>query len=112
MIDAEGGVSEVIQCDVTKEESCKAAVEKTVELFGAVHILVNIVGVGGPHGNVVDVDLEAWDRDFRINVSLLRVHSESCLNDGALIGHQHGTHVPIRRTRDAQARKRLYRQYV
>ncbi len=42
MIAAEGGVSQVIQCDVTSEESCKKAVEKTVELFGAVHILVNI----------------------------------------------------------------------
>ena len=42
MIDEEGGTSEVIQADVTSEESCKAAVEKTVELFGALHILVNI----------------------------------------------------------------------
>lgn len=42
MIDAEGGVSEAIQTDVTDEESCKRAVAKTIELFGAVHILVNI----------------------------------------------------------------------
>ncbi len=42
MIDEEGGISEVIQADVTDEESCKKAVERTVELFGAVHILVNI----------------------------------------------------------------------
>lgn len=42
MIDAEGGVSEAIQTDVTDEESCKRAVARTVELFGAVHILVNI----------------------------------------------------------------------
>jgi NAD(P)-dependent dehydrogenase (short-subunit alcohol dehydrogenase family) len=42
MIDEEGGISEVIQTDVTNEDSCKAAVAKTVELFGAVHILVNI----------------------------------------------------------------------
>jgi len=42
MIDAEGGVSEVIQADVTSEESCKSAVARAVELFGAVHILVNI----------------------------------------------------------------------
>jgi NAD(P)-dependent dehydrogenase (short-subunit alcohol dehydrogenase family) len=42
MIDAEGGISEVIQADVTDEESCKAAVAKTVELFGTVHILVNV----------------------------------------------------------------------
>lgn len=42
MIDAEGGISEAIQTNVTDEESCKSAVAKTVKLFGAVHILVNI----------------------------------------------------------------------
>lgn len=42
MIDEEGGISEVIQADVTSEESCKNAVDKTVELWGSVHILVNI----------------------------------------------------------------------
>lgn len=42
MIDEEGGVSEIIQADVSSEESCKNAVAKTVEFFGAVHILVNI----------------------------------------------------------------------
>lgn len=42
MIDEEGGVSEVIQADVTSEESCKNAVDKTVELWGSLHILVNI----------------------------------------------------------------------
>ncbi|CAJ0546929.1 Ff.00g015560.m01.CDS01 [Fusarium sp. VM40] len=48
MIDEEGGVSEVIQADVTKEYSCKNAIDKTVELWGAVHILVNIVLGGNP----------------------------------------------------------------
>lgn len=42
MIDEEGGVSEVIQADVTDEESCRNAVEQTVKLFGGLHILVNI----------------------------------------------------------------------
>ncbi|EMD59044.1 hypothetical protein COCSADRAFT_348498 [Bipolaris sorokiniana ND90Pr] len=69
MIDEEGGISEVIQTDVTKEESCKAAVNKTLELFGAVHILVNIVGVGGAMGDATVVNLDAWERDFRINVT-------------------------------------------
>lgn len=32
----------MIQCDVTSEESCKSAVAKTLDLFGTVHILVNI----------------------------------------------------------------------
>lgn len=42
MIASEGGLSAAIQTDVTDEESCRKAVAKTVELFGAVHILVNI----------------------------------------------------------------------
>jgi len=42
MIDAEGGTSQVIYADVTDEESCKKAVARTVELFGALHILVNV----------------------------------------------------------------------
>lgn len=42
MIDEEGGISEVIQADVTNEESCKNAVARTVELYGSLHILINI----------------------------------------------------------------------
>ena len=42
MITAEGGVAEIALCDVTVDAECKAAVAKTVELFGKVDILVNI----------------------------------------------------------------------
>ncbi|KAK6365350.1 hypothetical protein LTS17_011322 [Exophiala oligosperma] len=69
MIDTEGGTSEVIEVDVTSEQSCKDAVAKTVDLFGAVDILVNVVGVGGAMGDATSVDLDAWDRDMRINVT-------------------------------------------
>ncbi|EMC99257.1 hypothetical protein BAUCODRAFT_146222 [Baudoinia panamericana UAMH 10762] len=69
MIDAEGGVSEVIQADVTDEESCRNAVAKTVALWGALNILVNIVGVGGAMGDATKVDMDAWDRDIRINLT-------------------------------------------
>ena len=76
MIDAEGGVSAVVHANVTEEESCRSAVAKTVELFGALHILVNIgqspnltgrssanhaaaVGVGGAMEDAKKVDLAA-----------------------------------------------------
>ncbi|KAJ5698352.1 hypothetical protein N7462_000357 [Penicillium macrosclerotiorum] len=75
MIDLEGGTSEVIQADVTDEKSCQNAVTRTVELFGTVHILVNIVGVGGAMGDATKLDLEAWDRDFRINVTSMMLMS-------------------------------------
>ncbi|KAK7032033.1 hypothetical protein VNI00_013401 [Paramarasmius palmivorus] len=69
LIDAEGGISEAIHCDVTDESSCKAAVEKTVQLFGAVHILVNVVGIFGPLGDVTQVDIDDWERGLRTNVT-------------------------------------------
>ena len=69
MIDAEGGKCEVVPVDVTDEASVQAAVSRTVTLFGAVHILVNVVGVGGAMGDATVVDLVAWDRDMRINVT-------------------------------------------
>ncbi|KAE8361800.1 hypothetical protein BDV27DRAFT_147527 [Aspergillus caelatus] len=56
LIDLDGGQSVVIQAD-------------TVETFGTVHILVNIVGFGGAMGDVTKLDLDAWDRDFKINVT-------------------------------------------
>lgn len=44
MIDDEGGTSIIIPADVTDEEACQSVVEKTVEVFGALHVLVNIGG--------------------------------------------------------------------
>ncbi|EXJ55231.1 hypothetical protein A1O7_08157 [Cladophialophora yegresii CBS 114405] len=71
MIDSAGGTSVVIHTDVTDEESCKRAVATTVSHFQdtPIHILVNVVGVGGAMGDVTTLDLAAWDRDMRINVT-------------------------------------------
>jgi NAD(P)-dependent dehydrogenase (short-subunit alcohol dehydrogenase family) len=87
MIDAEGGVSEVVKVDVTDELSVQKAMQRTVELFGRLDILVNIgvasypkensidltasntVGVGGAMGDATAVDMDAWDRDLRINLT-------------------------------------------
>lgn len=69
MIDKEGHTSIVVEADVTNAKSCEAAVAKTVAAWGRLDILVNNVGVGGTGGNAVDLDLEAWDRDLRINVT-------------------------------------------
>ncbi|KAK3989310.1 hypothetical protein QBC44DRAFT_241708 [Cladorrhinum sp. PSN332] len=69
MIDEEGGVAEIIQCDVTVDADCKAAVAKTVELFGKVDILVNIVGTGEPVGTSEMVDLEQFDYGIHYNVT-------------------------------------------
>ena len=69
MIADEGGTSMVIETDVTDSAACQRAVEATVAAWGRVDILVNNVGVGGPPGTAVDVDLAAWDQGLRINVT-------------------------------------------
>jgi NAD(P)-dependent dehydrogenase (short-subunit alcohol dehydrogenase family) len=69
MIDAEGGESIVVSCDVSRPEQCEAAVETTVARWGRLDILVNNVGVSGPAGTAVDLDLAAWDQAMRVNVT-------------------------------------------
>jgi len=68
MIDAEGGTSIVSIGDVADFASSAAAVKKTVDDWGRVDILINNVGIGGPAGNAVEVDPEAWDQAMAINV--------------------------------------------
>ena len=69
MITAEGGECLVVDCDVTDDDSCATAVKTVVERWGKLDVLVNNVGVGGPPGSAVDVDIAAWDEGLRINVT-------------------------------------------
>jgi citronellol/citronellal dehydrogenase len=56
-----------VRCDVTDEESIKAAVQRTIDEFGRIDILVNNAGVMAP-GNLVDVPMKRWDLVWRVNV--------------------------------------------
>lgn len=69
MIAEEGGESKALQADVTKPAECEAAVRTAVDLWGRLDILVNNVGIGGPPGTAVEVDLEGWEHALRVNVT-------------------------------------------
>lgn len=69
MIVKEGGDAMVCVCDVSRDEACQSAVRSAVDEWGRVDILVNNVGVGGPPGTAVDLDLQAWDQALRVNVT-------------------------------------------
>lgn len=73
MIDADGGTSMVVVADVADPVSSAASVTATVSAWGGLDILVNNVGIGGPIGNVVDVDLAACDAAMRVNVTSMRL---------------------------------------
>jgi NAD(P)-dependent dehydrogenase (short-subunit alcohol dehydrogenase family) len=79
MIDAEGGTSMVIAADVANPVSSEASVRATVDAWGRLDILVNNVGIGGPIGNAVDVDIAAWDAAMRVNVTSMMLMAKHAI---------------------------------
>ncbi|HJS85903.1 MAG TPA: SDR family oxidoreductase [Acetobacteraceae bacterium] len=90
MIEAEGGVSHVVPGDVTIPADCARIVREAVRLWGRLDVLVNNVGIAGPPGTAVDVDLDAWDRALRVNVTSMMLMAKFAIpemerNGGAII---------------------------
>jgi len=54
-------------CDVTDEESVKAAISRILEVFGQVDILLNNAGIA-VRGGVDSMTVEEWDKSFDTNV--------------------------------------------
>mgnify|MGYP001077849239 FL=1 len=57
----------LVECDVTKEESVKNAVETIMNNFGRIDILLNNAGVAVA-GGVDSLSEEDWDKSFNTNV--------------------------------------------
>src|SRR3546814_1312087 len=49
------------------------SVAQVRQQWGRVDILVNNVGIGGPAGSAVDLDLQEWDRALRINDTSMKI---------------------------------------
>lgn len=66
-IKAAGGEAIAIFCDVSKRESCDAAVQKTVEYFGTVDIAANCAGINVAC-KMIDMTDDLWDRINNIDL--------------------------------------------
>jgi len=79
MIEAEGGICEIVEGDVSDDASCKTIVAQTINAWGRLDILVNNVGITGPRGNALEVDPDAWDRAMRVNVASMMLMSKHAI---------------------------------
>ena len=86
MIAAEGGTSLAVRADVTQPEECRRAVLAAIEAWGRVDILINNVGIGGPDGTAVEVDVESWEKAMRINVTSMMLMAKYAIPEMIKIG--------------------------
>ncbi|MBI1762870.1 MAG: SDR family oxidoreductase [Acidobacteria bacterium] len=66
-INAAGGAAIFQRADVSVESDCRALIDRAIEHFGQVDVLVNNVGLS-TRGTIEDTSVELWDHLFATNV--------------------------------------------
>lgn len=56
-------------CDITDEVSVRAAILRTMDVFGRIDILVNNAGIAAADANIVDTPLADWRRVMEVNLT-------------------------------------------
>src|SRR3954452_22152484 len=70
-IQAAGGVAEVIVADVSSADGVRGTIERAVERWGRLDIVVNNAYSGVYHGDAVELSEEHWDRGFDIGLKAM-----------------------------------------
>jgi NAD(P)-dependent dehydrogenase (short-subunit alcohol dehydrogenase family) len=68
MIEELGGRAIAVRCDVTRSEDVKAALDKTIEVFGHLDVAFNNAGSEQAITATADLTEEEWDRIVSINL--------------------------------------------
>ena len=74
-IQSQGEQASFTQCDVTKAEDCRQAVDATLEQFGRLDILFNNAGIIR-RADVVETSEEEWDRVLAVNLKSIFLMSK------------------------------------
>lgn len=69
LIEKEGVKAKFIHCDVANPDSCKYAVEKTMEIFGRLDYAFNNAGIEGVWGDVANQSIENWKKVIDVNLN-------------------------------------------
>jgi meso-butanediol dehydrogenase / (S,S)-butanediol dehydrogenase / diacetyl reductase len=63
-----GTAVETILADVSDVDQVRAVVDRAVERFGRLDVLISNAGVLSPNGRIHNLSTEDWERAFRVNV--------------------------------------------
>ena len=86
MIVNEGGEAIAYAADVARDGDCAAAVAAAVAAWARLDVLVNNVGIGGPPGSAVDLDLAQWQPAMNINVTSMMLMARHAIPTMAKAG--------------------------
>jgi NAD(P)-dependent dehydrogenase (short-subunit alcohol dehydrogenase family) len=65
---SDGGKAVAAVGDVTNPGQVEAAVSRAVSEFGGLHLAVNNAGIGGPQGDVADIDIDDYRKLMAVNL--------------------------------------------
>ncbi len=96
-IEAIGRRSLVVVTDLSYPEQSLAMVDRTLEKFGRVDVLVNNSGIEGPMMNVTEMDLEGWNYMLAVNLTGTMLSAKYVL-DKSMVPRQSGVIINISST--------------
>ncbi len=99
-IASDSGQAFAQQADVTKQADVLALIEKTMEVFGRLDILVNNVGIY-PHAPILDIGESDWDHVLAVNLKSTFLCSQAAARQ--MIKQKNGVIINITSI-DAKAR--------
>lgn len=62
------GVTERVEADVTDPAQVAAVVQRAVETYGRLDVLISNAGVLSPNSRIHNLDAAEWERAFKVNV--------------------------------------------
>jgi NAD(P)-dependent dehydrogenase (short-subunit alcohol dehydrogenase family) len=93
-IESVGRQSLAVVMDLLDSDQPRKMVEKAMEKFGRIDVLVNNSGIEGPIRNVAEMDLRAWNDMFAINLTGAMLCSRYVL-EKSMIPRKSGTIVNL-----------------
>jgi NAD(P)-dependent dehydrogenase (short-subunit alcohol dehydrogenase family) len=88
MVRKYGKQSLLIPTDISVEVNCKNVIDKTIEKFGKLDILVNNAAVQYEQHDIQDISAEQWEYTFRVNIFsyfFLAKYATEHLKEGGVI---------------------------